>query len=411
MEQKKVPYYLGIDLNDRYAMISFYQLNNKEPDTVSTVAGSECYQIPLILAKRKGIGQWYYGDEAKKMAKSCEMICVDSLLRRATAGESILIEDETFEAEELLSLFLKKLMQLPQKLGNPAFCDRLVITVDRLTRENMDVFWKIAPKLGLKKNQFMVIDHKESFYYFVFHQQEALWLHDVYLFEYENGSMHYYGLNRNLRTTPQVVTILESRKVSLSEDKDSAFLEVEQQAFENKIISSVYLVGDGFDGEWMQASLTFLCRGRRAFMGNNLFSKGACYAAKVRDEEESWPYIYMGENEMKFNLSLKTKNHGHLEFYNLISAGKNWYETRGECEVILSGTEEIDFWKQLPNSREAKIETLELTDLPKRPDRTTRLRIIASPVSDDKVEIEIRDLGFGEIFRSTDKTWKYTMSM
>ena len=57
------------------------------------------------------------------------------------------------------------------------------------------------------------------------------------------------------------------------------------------------------------------------------------------------------------------------------------------------------------------IETLELTDLPSRPDRTTRLRITAVPVSDEKIEVKIRDLGFGEIYRGTDKVWKYTMTM
>ena len=107
MEQKHTPFYIGIDLNDRYAMISYYQLNNEEPETVGTIAGSEFYQIPLIIAKRRGIGQWYYGDDARKMARTCEMICVDSLLRRALAGESIRIEDESFPAEELLGLFLQ----------------------------------------------------------------------------------------------------------------------------------------------------------------------------------------------------------------------------------------------------------------------------------------------------------------
>ncbi len=39
-------YYLGLDLDDEYAVISFFQLNMKEPETVSTVAGREVYQIP-----------------------------------------------------------------------------------------------------------------------------------------------------------------------------------------------------------------------------------------------------------------------------------------------------------------------------------------------------------------------------
>ncbi len=411
MERKENPYYIGIDLNDKYAMVSFFQLNMNEPETVSTIAGSEVYQIPTVLAKRKGLRQWYYGDDARKMAKNSEMICIDSLLKRAVSGEKIVMDDDTFTAEELMALFIKKVMSIPQKLGNPKDCDKLVITVDKLTKENMNMFWNLLPKLGLTSEQFLVIDHKESFYYFALSQEENLWLHDVYLFEYENETMKYYGLKRDLRTTPQVVSIYESQKAWLSEDKDMDFSRIIQKAFENKIISTVYLVGAGFDGDWMKSSIATLCRGRRAFAGKNLYSKGACYAAKAKDFEDDWAFIYMGENEIKFNLSLKVKDRGNLSFYNLISAGKNWFQTKGECEIIISGTPEIDFWKQLPNSREAKIETLELTDLPSRPDRTTRVRITATPISDDKIEITIKDLGFGEIFRSTDKTWHYEMTM
>lgn len=410
MENKR-NYYLGIDLNDKYAMISYFQLNMNEPETVSTIAGSENFQIPLILAKRKEIGQWYYGDEARKMAQNTDMICLDKLLSRAVNGDELVIDDETYPAEELLALFLNKITALPNKLGNTCDFDRLVITVDRLSKENMDMFWRIMPKLGLKPNQFMVIDHKESFYYFALSQKEDLWLHDVYLFEFDKTNIRYFSLKRSRRTTPQVVTIEESPKRTINGDPDIEFSRIIQKAFENKIISTVYLVGDGFDGGWMQSSLNILCKGRRAFVGKNLFSKGACYAAEVRDNEDKWRFIYMGENELKFNLSLKVKSKGALSFYNIISAGKNWFETKGQCEVILSGTTEIDFWKQLPNSREAKIETLELTDLPRRPDRTTRVRITATPVADDKINIEIMDLGFGELFRGTDKVWHYTMTM
>ena len=44
MDKKNNAYYLGIDLCDTYAMVSFYQLNMEEPDTVSTIAGSENYR-------------------------------------------------------------------------------------------------------------------------------------------------------------------------------------------------------------------------------------------------------------------------------------------------------------------------------------------------------------------------------
>lgn len=411
MEAKRVPFYLGIDLNDRYAMISTFQPNMKEPSTISTILGSELYQIAVLLAKRKGLGQWYYGEDAVKMAKTSEMICVDALLRRALAGESIQLEGESYEAEELLVLFLKKLIQLSQKLGNPIYCDKLVITVERLTKENMELFWRIAPKLGFSREQFMVIDHRESFYYFALCQQDAICMHDVFLFEYEQDHLSYMGLSRNKRTRPQVVTIDEGSRTTMGEDRDADFLRVLQRAFDSRVVSSVFLSGEGFETDWMKNSKSFLCRGRRAFIGKNIFTQGACYAASVRAGDRPWPYIYMGENEMKFNICLMVKKQGKPVLFDLIEAGKNWFETSGECEVVLSGNTEIAFYKKLPNGTEAKLETLELTDLPRRPDRATRLRITAKPVADDKVEIIIRDLGFGEFFRSSDKSWRYTMSI
>ena len=43
-------FYLGIDLDDQYAVISSYELNKKEPETFSAIAGSEIYQIPAPVS-------------------------------------------------------------------------------------------------------------------------------------------------------------------------------------------------------------------------------------------------------------------------------------------------------------------------------------------------------------------------
>lgn len=75
--------------------------------------------------------------------------------------------------------------------------------------------------------------------------------------------------------------------------------------------------------------------------------------------------------------------------------------------MILSGTPQVEFLKQLPSSSTPQIQTVELEDLPVRPDRTTRLRITASPVANDKIEVEIRDLGFGEFSRLPAGHGKY----
>ena len=53
MEQENVGLYLGMDISEKYTMISIYQQHMKEPQTISTIMGSESYQIPTALAKKK----------------------------------------------------------------------------------------------------------------------------------------------------------------------------------------------------------------------------------------------------------------------------------------------------------------------------------------------------------------------
>ena len=332
-------YYIGIDMDDRNAVISYYKAGMREPETLSTIAGSEIYQIPVALIKKRGIGQWFIGEEAKKMA---------------------LLQNED---------------------------------------------------LGLGRSQLILQDRKESFYYFVYNQKQELWLHDIFLFDCRGDEVRCCATVRDTRTVPQMVTITEEVHALDGTHKDESFYKILLDSFHGHICSSVYLVGDGFDGDWMKMSLSYMCKGRRAFIGKNLYSKGACYAAIVREQKNPWPYVYMGDNEMKVNVSLKVKNGGKWEFLSLINAGDNWYEASGECEVLLDGDKEIDFWLQLPHSRDARIEKLELSDLPERKPKTTRLRISAKPVSDSQVKIKIRDLGFGEIVKSSDLTWEYTMSL
>lgn len=403
-------FYIGIDLDDCNAVISCYELNSREPQTISTVAGSEVYQIPVLLAKKKGIGQWFIGEEARKLAIRQGEDAVGNLLDRALKQEMVFVEEEKYPAEELLVLYLKKLLLMAGGLGAVRMPDKLVICLKELSREAMALFTAVAEKLGLRPEQMMLLDRKECFYYFVYHQAPDLTLHDVYLFDYRGEDISCCRLEKKQRTSPQLITLTEEIRRLSATARDENFLKVLQDCFRGRIVSSAYLIGDGFDGDWLKLSVSFLCKGRRAFVGKNMYSKGACYAAEVSEYPEEWSYVYLGENEMKVNVSLKVYNRGAMEFFTLINAGDNWYETVGECEVILSGTPEIDFWLQAPHSRTAKIEKLTLADLPERPDKTTRLRITAKPLSDAKVQIQLKDLGFGELFPGSGMVWDYVMN-
>ena len=404
-------FYLGIDLDDGNAVLSCYELNMREPETFSMVAGSQLYQIPVLLAKKNGMEQWLIGEEAGRLAMEQGGGSVEALLTRALRQEMVFVDGENYPAEELLCLFLKKLLILAGGIGSSRPADKLVVCVEQLSRGLVELFAGLAPRLGFSETQITLLDRKECFYYFACCQPRELVLHDVYLFDCRDGRVQCCLLTHRKGTSPQLVTITEETRSISGSGQDEAFLRILGDCFQGRIVSSAYLTGDGFDGGWMKRSVSLLCQGRRAFMGKNLYSKGACYAAAVLDGQREWQYVYLGDNEMKVNVSLKVLQRGVTEFYTLISAGANWYETVGECEVLLDGTPEISFWLQAPEDKSARMERLELADLPERPAGTTRLRITAKPLSDERVQIRIRDLGFGEFFRSSGKVWEYVMSL
>lgn len=404
-------FYLGIDLDEKNVIVSYYQLNKKEPETVSMVAGSERFQIPLRIAKRAGATQWCIGGEADAIALDGAGIVAEQLLEKALDNEHVELEGESYSYRELLSLFIKKLMFLAGSLLKPIVPDILVISLESVSREKSEMFLSMASQLGLKSSQMTLMDRKESFYYYVYSQKEEFYLHDVCLFDYRDRTLICRRMECNRHTVPQLVTLLEE-VVPLEEPlTDELFLKVVQTVSRGRAVSATYLVGDGFDGGWMKESLKYLCRISRVFVGKNLYSKGTCYGAVVKAKAVYWPFIYMGASEMKMNVSIKVHNKGKLEFFTLISAGDNWYETVGECEVILDGKPEVNFWIQAPDSREARIEKLELSDFPARPNKVTRLRIVAKPLSDTQVKVTLKDMGFGELFKSTDKVWEHTMSL
>ena len=80
---KNTEYYVGIDIDDKFAVASVFYTGMKEPETVSMVAGSEVFQIPVTLTKKQGLGQWFIGDEAKRVAMVQNIEPIDFLLSKA----------------------------------------------------------------------------------------------------------------------------------------------------------------------------------------------------------------------------------------------------------------------------------------------------------------------------------------
>lgn len=54
-------------------------------------------------------------------------------------------------------------------------------------------------------------------------------------------------------------------------------------------------------------------------------------------------YLFLGNDLVRYNIGMEMTINGSPAYYALIAAGVNWYEAEKECELILDGTEELEF--------------------------------------------------------------------
>lgn len=349
---------VGYDLGKAVSQISYCTPDGSVAETVSCVAGTEQYNIPTVLCKRKGINQWLYGKEAIKCMEQGEGVLVEDLLLLAERDEDVIVEGETFDPVALLTLFVKRSMALLSMQVSVGKIEALMFTVEELTPRMVDVLARITAGLELKKTKVFFQSYVESFYHYMLYQPQELRKNKVLAFDYSEH-LKSMCLECNRRTTPQVVFITEkeypemqritfsnheSERENQKRQLDGQFLKIAEKEVGDSVISTVYLLGDGFKENWATESLKSLCRNRRVFQGNNLYSKGACYGGveRLTPSEEGKAHVYLGRDKLKSNIGMKVLRQGEDSYFAILDAGENWYETFAEFEVILESGNTLD---------------------------------------------------------------------
>ena len=162
MAGKEQQLYIGIDLNDNYAMVSFATTSHQEPETVSAVAGSEIFQIPLAVCMSSASGQWVYGEEAVRFQKADMGKCESNLLTRALERDFTIIKEQTYEVRMLLAIFMKKILTLAGKLGPKIEIGRVVFTLRRLNNKLMELMEYVFKQLPVERRKITVMDRSEE---------------------------------------------------------------------------------------------------------------------------------------------------------------------------------------------------------------------------------------------------------
>lgn len=415
-KMNKDRYVIGYDLNNQYAQISFCRIDSDQPETFSLKEGQECYNIPLAICHKQSTGQWLIGSEAYSCAEEGDGEVVTDFYEIARRGGTVEIDREEYHAKDLLSLFIKRslsllpVMETPEKIANITFAIR---SADGKTVKMLQSALEI---LKIEKERISLISYEEAVFFYVLYQNEELQNHQILIFDAGETNLWSYRLERNRFISPAIATVEakeykdfkvnDARYLSKTE-KDTKLLQIATQICENKVFSGVYLIGEGFYEDWCNQSLRFLCRNRRVFKGNNLFSKGACLAAKEKITPSGYEKTirYFGADCVKCNLGISVNKGSKEATLLLAEAGNHWYETDAKTEIILRETDTIPVVVEYINSRQKAVAEFVLNGLPMGPGRMTRVEMDVKMQGENHVILHAVDLGFGEIYPSTQKEW------
>lgn len=401
---------LGIELNDEYCQISYYDDEKHEPETLEVAIDN--YQIPLMLGYLKE--QWIYGKDARRLSEVDEKYTVSNLYSKALQREKVVLGEKTYDAIWLLAKYMQMALEQFHSI------EYLTFSVPHTDIDISKMLKGVGQFVGVPKECVQVQDFKESFCHYMFYQPKELWQYEAALFYCDRNEIRAYML-RKLKTvvgrgTDLFVTVDEVANAKMKElaaiypvlnvdkakDADERFKSFIQSVFDKKVVSSVFLTGEGFENNWYPNSLKVLCNGRRAFLGNNLYSKGACYASyrKGRDYEER--PIYLDDSKMMEQVCLKMRVKGKECWYPIVEWGTHWYEADGQWEVLLEDTSDIEIHIESLASGELQAETVSLAGLQERKDYALRLQIKTMFLDEQTCKITFKDAGFGEFFPATD---------
>ena len=404
-------WFVGLELNEKEVRLCVYDTNEKEAVTVMVTAGGSRAECPAHMAYLEETGQWKYGIEADYFADKKESILLDNILEQASGGRDFEVNGRTFACAEVLAEMFRQALLFAGIKKASGQIRVLVVTVPAITKPLTGVVEKAFSIMGLRPEQAYLQCFDESFFVHTYYQKPEVFSRNVGMFYFtDETNVEFRRLHSELSTKPTTVTVttLGSAQLSLdAQERDEQFSDFIREYAGGNEYSSFFLVGKGFDRQWSKASLGLLCRAqRKVFYGNNLFSKGACFAAREKSpQSQIRSVLFLGNDLVRKNIGIEMLVDGIAMYHPLITAGVNWYEAENSCELLLNEERNLIFRvSRMEDGRRANY-SMPLPGLPERPPKASRLRVHLRFESVEKCVVTVEDLGFGEIFPTSGMTW------
>lgn len=314
---------------------------------------------------------------------------------------------EPVSADKVAGYTLEDAIEAIKAAYNQDILSICVIT-NNVQTENMQNIKMQLLNAGISWSNCKVIGKIESFAYYAYYQRKELYKLGSALIEYNDNVMDLYRISCKRVGDTQYI-IQEHSYCDLKaymDNKDVVMVAAIKEYFEGHMASSVYLTGKGFDVDNLPEGLTkVLVSGRKAFIGQNLYVRGACFCAY----EQTNPSVFkdvdlLVDGCVKANIETDIMEHSKIMRFRIIKMGTSWYMAERHIEFILEDMTSIPL-KMIFYDGRCIEKNIDISAIPYREGKTTRISMDIYFVSPDKCRVTIKDMGFGEIFPSSGQVF------
>lgn len=407
---------VGLDLCDDYTQISYFNYKTFEVESIYVDSDEQTEVIPTVLAVDEATKDWYFGQEAIDLCNESKGVLVEHFIAGLSNNEGMTVYDITFQPIGLAERFLRKVLLLLKKKFPNDTVKYLMITVESLDKTLIDGLYEALETLGLGRNRVSIQSHIQSYMYYALSQKKELWMNDTGLFDFNDHGLYYYQLSIDRRNRPMVVGVAskdysEAITYQMHEEQveslDYAFENIAKTALHKQIVSTIYLTGKGFEGDWIHSSLDSLCVGRRVFVGRTLYCIGACFAAREMVEQNKLQeFVFISEEMIACNISSPIYYEAKVREIALIGASTPWYDVDYVYELILDNEIEIELTIGDVVKRQSTTHIIALEGLERRETKTTRISLHFKCVDRNTLVVTVKDLGFGDFVPSSNRIWE-----
>lgn len=413
MGNSEKPFVVGIELGDDYSQVCYYNFIDEEPVSVKLSETTDKFRMITAVAKIASREEWYAGESAVSCSKLGEGELVSNLLTKIRNKQPVRVDDITVMPIELIEIYLDYLLNAAKTAGKRDNIDKICVTLDEFDITVLKVLKAAFAKIGINTDSVKFITKTEAFVFYATSARTELWKNDVMLFEYgADGLLVYrmYSATDRYQRIMMVHTYDYTEKMPHSkikdklnsENMDDDLCEVAKEVMEKKNICSVYLTGEAFPEDLNYPEFVkYLCNRRRVFAGQNLFVKGACFCACADYlNNESSSLLLACDGRVTTGINLNAVVRGKSRRIPLVEAGINWFDVAASYDFIVDDTQELRLSFAPLDKSEREDIVIDLSDIPKRPPKATRINVTLSFVDDSRCYIYVKDLGFGDFYKS-----------